>query len=210
MVKAVNTFLGCLLISASAFAGPTSLDCEAGSKFEGNLNELEKVASEVDECPAPRKDQFTDVCVDIIQRRESKRAENDFSYLYQEKLWEMSCAVPGKDTIEAAKSKIQTMWNKHRSDFRCYNYPESIASDSNITKFTLDIGFSGFLVEAVRKYKLDMNFKDPKDSKTVLDFVIEQEARIRNNPPVNLEKAEEYKRISKILETNGAKRGKDL
>jgi hypothetical protein len=211
MVRAVYTILGCLLISMSSYAAPTKLECQSSTNnFESNLSELEKVAKEVDECPAPTKDQLSEVCSEIYFRAEAKMPNTELNYSYQEKLWKISCAEPGKDSIETAKPKVQKMWNKYRADFRCYNYPNSIASDANITKFSLDNGFPGFIIEAARKYKLDMNFIDPKDNKTVLDFVLDQEALIRRTPPVNTEKADEYKRISTILETNGAKRGKDL
>lgn len=123
MVKAVNTFLGCLLISASAFAGPTSLDCEAGSKFENNLNELEKVASEVDECPAPKEEQFKSVCTALVQNYDAKNPDSGLSFSYQERIWELSCAKPGKDSLDQAKTKIQKMWNKNKELFRCKNFP---------------------------------------------------------------------------------------
>lgn len=82
-------------------------------------------------------------------------------------MWEISCAKPGIDTLDIAKSKIQKMWNTHRQSFRWFGFPSTIATDMNITKFSLDTGFISFVHEAVSKYKLDMNFIDPADGRTV-------------------------------------------
>lgn len=211
MVRAAYTFLGCLLISVSSYAAPTTLDCQSSTNnFESNVSELEKVAENVDECPPPTKDTFAGVCIAMFQRSEARNPESELGFSYQERLWQMSCAEPGKDSMDVARIKIQKMWNKHRENFRCYNFPNSIATDSNITKFSLDTGFTSFMHEAVRRYKLDMNFVDPADKKTVLDFAKEQEALIRKTPPVNTAKADEYNAIAKLLESNGAKRAKDL
>lgn len=163
-----------------------------------------------DKCPAPTKDQFSRVCSDLYSRDESEENGTGLSYAYQEKLWKMSCAKPGKDNIDIARKKIQNMWNENREKFRCYNYPTSIATDANITKFSLDTGFTGFISEGIKKYKLDMNFIDPADNKTLLDFVMEQEKLIRNLTPVNIERADEYLRIYKMLLQNGAKHSWEL
>ena len=158
-----------------------------------------------DKCPAPTKEQFKSICVSMYQRDEALNPDNGLAFSYQEKLWKISCAEPGTDPINIAKLKIQKMWNKHRESFRCFGFPSTIATDMNITKFSLDTGFTSFIYEAVKKYKLDMNFLDPADGKTVLDFVKEQEELIRRTPPVNTLKADEYQRIYKMLLENGAK-----
>nr|WP_315153394.1 hypothetical protein [uncultured Flavobacterium sp.] len=162
------------------------------------------------DCPEPTRAQLSEICSEIYFRADAKLNGTILNYSYQEKLWKISCADIQKDDLNIARLKIQLMWLKNRERFRCYNYPESIASDCNVLKFSLDNGFPGFIVEASRKYKLDLNFIDPKDNKTVLDFLSDQEKLIRNTPPVNTEKADEYQRIYKILRTNGAKHVSEL
>lgn len=161
-------------------------------------------------CPEPTRDSFIGVCISIYQRDNAIESSTNFGYRYQEELWELSCGNTISDDIEISRVKIQLMWNMSREDFRCYNYPESLASDSNITKFSIDNGFSQLIVEFVRKYQLDLNFLDPEDNKTPLDFLLEQENKIRNNPPVNTDKADEYQRVYKILRANGAKHSWEL
>ena len=161
-------------------------------------------------CPEPTRDSFIGVCISIYQRDNAIESSTNFGYRYQEELWELSCVNAKIDSPELVKLKIQQMWNKNRETFRCYNYPTSIATDANITKFSLDIGFSGFISESVRRYKLDMNFIDPADKKTLLDFIFEQENKIRASIPVNFESADEYQRIYKMLVENGAKHSWEL
>ena len=161
-------------------------------------------------CPEPTRDSFIGVCISIYQKENAIESSTNFGYRYQEELWELSCVNAKIDSPELVKLKIQQMWNKNRETFRCYNYPTSIASDRNVTKFSLDTGFTAFLIEAVRKYKLDMNFLDPADKLTILDFIEEREKYIRNLQPVDTPKADEYQKIYNLLKTNGAKHSWEL
>ena len=161
-------------------------------------------------CPKPTRDQFLRVCHAIYEKQMAPDPKPGVGYQYQESIWTMSCAKPGVDTIETAKVKIQKMWNENREDFRCYNYPNYFASDKNIAKFSLETGFTAFLSEAVKRYDLDMNFIDPGDKKTVLDFIQDQEAHVRSTPPVDTERADEYNRFYKLLRSKGAKHATEL
>lgn len=157
------------------------------------------------DCPPPTKEQFAGACHTIYEKQMMANPKPGVSYGYQDSIWEMSCAIPGVDNIETAKPKIQKMWNKYRENFRCYGYPNYNSGDKNIAKFSLDTGFTTFLNEAVKRYNLDMNFIDPGDGKTVLDFIKEREEFVRNLPPVDYVRAEEYNRFYNLLRLNGAK-----
>lgn len=158
-------------------------------------------------CPEPTKQQFTSVC-QAIWDKEMYEGSGPFGYVYQELLWKISCANPN-ESLELAKIKIQCMWNKYGQNFRCYN-TMSVANERNIAKYSVDSGFTVFISEAVKKYNLDMNFKDPADGKTVLDFLKDQIEIISNTPPVDETKIVEYKRLYNMLKTYGVKHAKDL
>lgn len=174
------------LILATAFTS------QAQEKQTTTTNNID-----VCDCPKPTIDQFTGVCNDIYEKKD----------LYQEELWKISCADPKKDSKEIAYQKIRCMWNKYREEFRCFGYTGVSVPDANISKFSIDTGFSTFLVAAVKMYKLDMNFKD-HDGKTLMDFLQIQRERYKNSDYIA--KYEEYDRIYKLLEKNGAKHAKDL
>lgn len=210
MFKGISAFVCGALIAGSVFAGAEPLDCQTSSSFEKNLDDLNEVTSKVNEgqCPKPTEQQFKNVCHGIYNTKTIEKP--GFSYTYQEELWRISCADPDKDTIETARTKVQSMWLKYRQDFRCYNYPTSVATDKNVLKFSMDNNFAGFIYEAVKRYKLDLNFKDPADQKTIMDFLKERKEYIQNSPPVDNLKVAEYDKIYKYLETHGAKHAKDL
>ena len=161
-------------------------------------------------CAMPSKDMISRLCNDMYQRFEPRNPKSKMSFSYQEDLWETSCADVEKEILETARVKIQLMWNENKQKFRCYNYSTSAFTDHNITKFSIDSGFSGLIIEFARKYQLDLNFLDPMDNKTILDFIFEQEKHIRNIYPINTDKADEYKQVFNILKANGAKHSWEL
>ena len=171
-------------------------------------SQAQEKQTDVCDCPEPTKEQFGNVC-QAIYDKEVYEGSAPFSYVYQEILWEISCANPN-ESLELAKIKIKCMWNKYRQNFRCYGYPDSVATERNIAKFSVDTGFTAFTSEAVKKYNLDMNFKDPADNKTVVDFIKDQIRIIRDTPPVNNAKVTEYERLYNMLVKYGAKHAKDL
>jgi hypothetical protein len=171
--------------------------------FTSQAQEEKKV--EDCDCPKPTRDEFTGVCNAIYEKKGD--GEGFFGDKYQELMWKISCADPKKDSKEVAYQKIRCMWNKYRVEFRCFGYTGVSAADTNVANFSIDTGFSTFLVAAVKRWKLDMNFIDPADGETLMDFLLMRRESYKNNYTA---KYEEYDRIYKLLEKNGAKHAKDL
>ncbi|RNA61520.1 hypothetical protein D1631_06035 [Chryseobacterium nematophagum] len=161
-----------------------------------------------EDCPSPNPSQFLGVCNAIWNTSYATTA--GFGYTYQEKIWEIACAKPSVDSFEIAKAKIQKMWLKNRENFLCFNFPNSIATDKNITKFSLESGVPGFILEAIKRYNLDMNFKDPADNKTIMDYIKDRQEIMLKQPPIDQAKIDEYEKIYNILKNKGAKHAKDL
>jgi hypothetical protein len=166
----------------------------------------EKKAEDCD-CPKPTEYQFTTICNSIYAKKYPTEG-SPFGYKFVEDLWEMSCAKVGVDSPEQAKRKIQCMWNKYKEEFRCYGHSDVTLDNANVLKFSVDTGFNSFIVTAIKKYELDVNFKDPTDGKTILDFVEAQLDHYRNS--TFTAKADEYQRTYDLLIKYGAKRAKDL
>jgi len=167
----------------------------------------EKKAAVCD-CPQPTRMDFLILCKDVYERKPSSE-ESELAFKYQQALWRMSCAKEGVDDMETARKKIQCMWNKNRKSFSC-DYPGMTVPDGNITKFSLETNFPDFLITAAKDYKLDMNFKDPQDNRTILDFVRDKIIQMKKAPVDMTMKIQEYERLYKMLQENGAKHGKDL
>ena len=101
------------------------------------------------------------------------------------------------------------MWNKYRTKISC-DFPNLSVPKGNITKASYEINFSVFLYDAVKDYKLDMNFKDPVDNRTILDFIRDEIAFVKKYPVDMTMKINELERLYKLLKDNGAKHAKDL
>ena len=167
----------------------------------------EKKAAVCD-CPQPTRADFAILCNEVYERKPSSE-ESELAYRYQQELWRMSCALEGIDNMETARKKIQCMWNKNRKSFSC-DYPGMTVPGGNITMFSLEANFPEFLRDAVKDYKLDMNFKDPKDDRTILDFVRDKIIQMKKSPVNLTANIQEYEDIYKMLQDHGAKHGKDL
>ena len=169
------------------------------TQAQQNINEI------INNCPTPTRDQFQGVCGSIF-RKDGPSEESGLGYEYQEDLYEISC-VDKSDSKEVAYQKIRNMWIKNRENFLCYNFTGVSRAYSNVAIFSIDTGFSTFLVTAVKKYKLDMNFKD-RNGETIMDFLLYGIEKYKNSKYT--EKYEEYERIYKLLEAYGTKHAKDL
>jgi hypothetical protein len=101
------------------------------------------------------------------------------------------------------------MWTKYRTSFSC-DYPGVKVPRGNITKLSLDTGFSIFIFDAVKNYKLDMNFKDPSDGKTIMDYINEEIQTYKKSTVDVSAKIKEYENLYRLLEAQGAKHSKDL
>lgn len=170
-------------------------------------SQAQEKQKEVCDCPKPTEKQVTTVCNSIYAKKDAMEG-SQFGFQFQEDLWEMSCAKVGVDTPEQAKKKIQCMWNKYKEEFRCYGHSDVTLHNANVLKFSVDTGYSEFLFTAIKKYELDVNFKDPTDNKTILDFVESELAFYRKS--TFTAKADEYQRSYDLLIKYGAKRAKDL
>jgi hypothetical protein len=208
MFKGVSFILGTLIFASVACAQAAEKECKKTTMLEKNLSELQEVAKVSDVCPEPTRADIQRVCYEIYEKSEASE-ESELNYKYQEAIWKMSCAKTGEDDLETARKKIQTMWNKNRTSFSC-DYPGVSVPKGNVTKFSLDTNFSVFLIDSIKEYKLDMNFKDPVDNRTILDFVRDEINFIKKSPTDMSMKIAEYERLYKLLATNGAKHSKDL
>jgi hypothetical protein len=159
-------------------------------------------------CPTPTEGDIRQLCNEISEKIVAPE-DTELSYAYLQTLWRISCAIDGVDNLETARIKIQCMWLKNRLRFSC-NLPGVSVPRGNVTKFSLDAGFSDFIIDAVKDYQLDLNFRDPADDRTILDFV-KDEIKILKKSRVNVNgKILEYERLYDLLIKYGAKHASEL
>ncbi|TSJ47981.1 BspA family leucine-rich repeat surface protein [Fluviicola chungangensis] len=154
------------------------------------------------DCGQPDKDAKTGFCHQVYTQQEYTGPEeggNRFNFDFQHDLWELACADPSYNSFEVARVKIQIMWLKNRENFIAYGYVNSLASDLNVTKLDVDMSVQRLLYEAQKKYYLDMNFIDPADNRTLMDFVRDQIKREMGYEPIYVDKLKEYERMYYLL-----------
>ncbi len=153
-------------------------------------------------CPEPTQDNITRMMVHISQGSLSEHDEMNYSF--EEILWKISCADPDKDTEDDARPKIQKMWNKYGREMKVTNV-FGMADGKNFLKYLAE---KMILQDVLSKYKLEINFIDPADGKTVLDFV-KQMQQVFSSP--ELESLREYlKDLHDYLKKYGAKEAVNL
>ena len=206
-----STRLTCCLVIGlclSQLALSKELNCNSSSNLESNLKDIQKVTLSSQECPAPSTQQFEQICDQVYTKKEASD-DSELSFRYQETLWKMACAKDGEENLEEARKKVQQMWNKYRTSFSC-DYPGVKVPRGNITKLSLDTGFSIFILDAVKNYKLDMNFQDPRDGKTIVDYLKEEIDLYKKSAVDVSSKIKEYENLYTLLKDHGAKHSKDL
>ncbi|ESU25050.1 hypothetical protein FEDK69T_02400 [Flavobacterium enshiense DK69] len=102
------------------------------------------------------------------------------------------------------------MWKYFGPNFRCYNYSDSVATDMNFLKFTVDMNFSVPVLAAVKLWKIDINVVDTYDGKTLMDFLLKRIEYVKNSPPVDHVRVSELQRLYDLLRKNGGKHAHEL
>ena len=174
--------LSWVILSATAYAGPTTLDCQSSGSLDENL----KLISEaVDNCPDPSDEDILKLCKQVAHMRMIEDEDGLEYYAYHDTLESISCAK-GKPADEISH-KVKVMWSKNGKRIKCnlvgYDLP-----DHNIVKYAVSMPFNTFLIDLIDTYKVDLNLKDPKDNKTPLEFCRNHAEKVaRKTPPDNLE-----------------------
>jgi hypothetical protein len=95
-------------------------------------------------------------------------------FTYQSKIYELAGVNIGADTPEVIGEKIRNWWLSRRAEFVCSSINFAIPSNSNLLKLPVESNSRNFFNDMVRKWKVDLNYMDPADGKTVLDFAQDQ------------------------------------
>jgi len=132
-----------------------------------------------------------------------------YVYWYEKTLWEISCADPKRDTFEEAKAKIQCMWNKYKELLAC-DVPGFDISNGNVLKYAIAKSFPDPVLDTPKTYGLDINFKDPVDGLTVMDYIQKELKRYQQNPSAYPSQIKDLTRVYEILRSRGAKHAHEL
>lgn len=94
-------------------------------------------------------------------------------------LKDLACVPEGSST-EETKIKIQSWWEINKTKIQC-NLNNLSLDGQNILKFSVKFLNKTFLRDLVKRYDLDINYKDTYDGKTVLEYCVSELAIVKMN-----------------------------
>lgn len=132
------------------------------------------------ECP--NLERFGEICMLVSEKLEDDESEYNL-YLYQTRIYDAACVDIANDSPEEVKRKVQVWWNKYRLHLRlkCDTLAFRRAS---LIKYAIQQLSSEFIEDVTNTWGLDMNFIEPEDGKTVLDYLSDQINKEREDSPV--------------------------
>ncbi len=198
--------LSLLLATATSYAAEQHEECATDDTVKAQASALLKVAEkiEADGCPAPKPTDYKAFCDSIsIQEKPTNADKEYFSYGYEKRLMDLSCADVSKEPREVAAEKVSKMWSKYNKNFRCQSSTFNVEKGS-VLKFAVVQGFAPFLETIVGTYQMDINFVDPADNKNVLDYVNAELKKALATEGPNHPRVKVLKEYKELLQDLGA------
>lgn len=190
-----------LSLSALTAVAREQLDCDTDSPVEVHAKSVLNVTNKLT-CPNNTNTEL--LCSTVSGMLEDKDPDSYYNYQYQRIIYEASCVDLGNDSEKLISQKVNKMWQKYGSSFKC-NSTQFDVSNGSILKFAVAKGFSSFLFDAAQVWKIDLNQVDESDGRTLVDY-LEKEIR-RNQGNANEPVLKQY---LKVLVDAGAKRKSEL
>jgi hypothetical protein len=151
------------------------------------------------DCLKTDKEFFLDLCAYVDNRGKDNEGDGRNFHYYQT-FMEMTACVIESDPDSIRIKKVQSWWNKY--DCKCNRTNFTIYSGS-ILKYAVQTSFDSFIYKIINFYKLDINFIDHSDGKTVLDFAKKEYDRLYNLSKDHA-KTKSSGKIVDFLRSNGA------
>lgn len=143
------------------------------------------------------------LCLSIDQRKEDAKPTKKIKYRSQRLVLEGACVDVEKDSDEVIAQKVSAMWKENQKMLYCNSLTFDVQF-GNVIKFAINYLDEPFL-ESVIAWKVDLNYVDEKDGRTVLDYV---RYRYENAHPDGLKPTMDY--YYKMLRKAGAKHRSEL
>jgi hypothetical protein len=111
---------------------------------------------------------------DYVYSRDRASTGSGYRYTFQRMLADATRAKPGDD-VETRRTRLRYLWLDNQPVFGCTASNFDI-SNGNLLKYSISSRSYEFLNYAIEDWQLELNFIDPADHRTVLDYV-EREAK---------------------------------
>lgn len=142
------------------------------------------------------------LCAVVSSQREESNISSNL-YVYQTKILDFA-GVKNGDNEKEIREKVQLFWKKNQRRLIC-DSPDFNVPNGSIVKLAVARRFEDFIDDITETWKVDFNYLDKSDEKTVLDYV-ENEIEKYRGTPIELI----LKRYYKKLRDAGAKHKNEL
>ena len=124
------------------------------------------------------------ICGDVDNHIRDDSNPEEYNYAVERKIY-LAAGVNFKtDTVDSAKAKLQHLWINHQPLFLCTALNFSVPN-GNILKYALEQRSYPILEDAMSRWKIDLNYIDPADCRTLLDFGEWKLAQTKGTPLEN-------------------------
>ena len=111
------------------------------------------------------------ICGDIYQKTQDFSSRNYYAYAYERKIYEASCVDFQKDTPNEARGKIQKLFREEMGKALACNAANFQVARGSILKYAIEMRTLNFIQNAAKDWKVDLNYVDESDRRTLIDFI---------------------------------------
>jgi hypothetical protein len=149
----------------------------------------------------PTKEQMGALCASIYAQDSKPKVESEFiRFEFEELMLRMAGAIDANNVVkpkDEAYALVRKWWLANRENCRCPGYVGSLGSNKNVGKFATGNGFTVPLRTFMKRWKLDLDFKDSADGKTIYQFLVDEKDRLLTERPLNRDKIMEYDALAR-------------
>lgn len=129
-----------------------------------------------------RLDWQTSLC-GLLDGHLPNAAGSPLRYVYQSLFFHYAGVLPA-DSILTQREKVRKLWKTEKLYAVPCKLSNAAIGGEIISKFAVDQLFDGFIIDIAHRWKLDLDFIDPVDGRTLLDFTQDSVAHERrvNSP----------------------------
>jgi hypothetical protein len=203
MIKRI-VLLGLILNSTLLLAKIDNSNCNSANQLEKQVDALMHVTSSLQNdgaCANPEK--LKGVC-DHLSEKTPANEDSQLEYVYEEKIYEASC-VKMTDSDEVVAKKIQYMWSKLEGEYLKCNSANFSVQKGSLVKYAINLRNYHFLTNSIENWKINLNYIDPSDNKTPLDFLRDEMKRLKGT-----EESKFLEHYYSLMRKNGAKHRSEL
>lgn len=143
-------------------------------------------------------------CGDVGSKSPYKGNDGNFDYVFQQVMFESACADIENMSEKEIAQKLREWWDLYKDKLLCDSLQFNVTYGS-VFKYAIYGGVTSFVDDAIY-YKLDLNFVDKADGRTVLDYTKDELYKQTTSSPIRKVLQEYYDK----LRNAGAKHKSEL